>query len=96
MSDINKLLLKDWYFQGFNGVPAVLFGAAWSMVRDMPNFLGFGYSACIEYFSNDVCYYLYAWDDLYKVRDELLKHFKTQKNYLSYLIKSDEKICKKV
>lgn len=93
MSNINNLLTKDWYFQGFNGVPAVLYGPARSMVRDMPNFLGFGYQACIEYFSNDVCYYLYAWEDLYKVRDELLRHFRLDKNYLNYLLKSDKKIC---
>lgn len=96
MNKINDLLTKDWYFQGFNGVPAVLYGPARSMVQDMPDFLGFGYSACIEYFSKDVCYYLYAWEDLYKVRDELLKHFRADKNYLNYLLKSDEKICARV
>ncbi|MBI5221420.1 MAG: hypothetical protein HY979_01290, partial [Candidatus Magasanikbacteria bacterium] len=96
MNNINDLLSKDWYFQGFNGVPAVLYGPARSMVRDMPDFLGFGYSACIEYFHNDVCYYLYAWEDLYKIRDELLRHFRVDKNYLNYLLKSDEKICKRV
>ncbi len=96
MQNINNLLNKDWYFQGFNGVPAVLYGPAWSMVRDMPNFLGFGYSACIEYFNNDVCYYLYAWEDLNKIRDELLKHIRVNKNYLEFLLKSDEKICKSV
>lgn len=96
MKNINDLLKKDWYFQGFNGVPAVLYGPAWSMVRDMPKFLGFGYSVCVEYFSNDVCYYLYAWDDLYKIHDELLKHVKNDKNYLRYLSKSDERLCKEV
>lgn len=94
MSNIKNLLKKDWYFQGFNGVPAVLNGPTRSMVYDMPKSLGFGYSASIEYFSHDVCYYLYAWEDLYKVRDELLKRFKTKKNYLNFLLKLDEKKCK--
>ena len=96
MKKIKNLLQKDWYFQGFNGVPAVLYGPAWSMVRDMPNFLGFGYSACIEYFSHDVCYYLYAWDDLYQVRDELIARFNKDNKYLNFLLKSDAKICKDV
>ncbi len=94
MSNITNLLKKDWYFQGFNGVPAVLNGPTRSMVYDMPKSLGFGYSASIEYFSHDVCYYLYAWEDLYKVRDELLSHFKNKKNYLNFLLKLDEKKCK--
>lgn len=96
MNSLNSLLGKDWYFQGFNGVPAVLYGPARSMVEDMPNFLGFGYSACIEYFSNDVCYYLYAWEDLYKVRDELFKKCRLDKNYLKYLLESDRKLCMQV
>ncbi len=96
MQDINRLTEKDWYFQGFNGVPALLYGPAWSMARDMPKFLGFGYSVCVEYFTKDVCYYLYSWDDLYKIHDELLKRVKRDKNYLRYLSKSDECLCKEV
>lgn len=94
MKNIDDLLKKDWYFQGFNAVPAILYGPARSMVYDMPRFLGFGYSACVGYFSHDVCYYLYAWDDLYKIHDELFKHFKNKKNYLNFLLKSDEQICR--
>ncbi|KKQ28180.1 MAG: Phosphoenolpyruvate synthase/pyruvate phosphate dikinase [Candidatus Magasanikbacteria bacterium GW2011_GWC2_37_14] len=95
MKEINYLTEKSWYFQGFNGVPALLHGPAWSMVRDMPKFLNFGYSVCIEYFSNDVCYFLYGWDDLHRINNELQERFKSSKNFLFYLLKSDEKICKK-
>lgn len=94
MVNMHNLYKKDWYFQGFNGVPAILYGPAWSMVRDMPQFLGFGYSACIAYFKDGVCYYLYAWEDLYKIREELFKHYHSDKKYLNYLLKSDEKICR--
>ena len=90
MQNINNLIKKDWYFQGFNGVPAMLYGPARSMIQDMPNFLGFGYSACVEYFKNDVCYYLYCWEDLNKIHDELIRHFQADKNYLKFLVKADE------
>ncbi len=96
MQNINNLIKKDWYFQGFNGVPAMLYGPARSMIQDMPNLLGFGYSACIEYFKNDVCYYLYCWEDLNKIHDELLRRFKADNNYLKFLVKTDEKLCQEV
>lgn len=94
--DIKDLFKKKWYFQGFNGVPALLYGPAFSMVRDMPKFLGFGYSACVEYFEKDVCYYLYAWDDLYIILDKLLEHYRDDSKYLNYLLKENERICKEV
>jgi hypothetical protein len=94
MNKIDELITRDWYLQGFNAVPALLYGPAWSMVRDMPNFLGFGYSVCIEYFHDDTCYYFYDWRDLDNIKNELLKHFYESKKYLSYLLKQDKKICK--
>lgn len=96
MNIVDKLIEKDWYLQGFNAVPALLYGPAWSMVRDMPSFLGFGYSACVEYFHNDTCYYFYDWQDLNNIKNELLKRFCKDKKYLSYLLKEDKKICKKI
>lgn len=96
MLNINDLPKKKWYFQGFNGTPSLLYGPAFSMVRDMPEFLGFGYSACIEYFEKDLCYYLYAWDDLYAILDKLLEHHKDNSKYLDYLLKENERICKEV
>ena len=91
MPDINDLLKKKWYFQGFNGTPSLLYGPAFSMVRYMPEFLGFGYSACIEYFEKDVCYYLYAWDDLHAILDKLLEHYQRDKGYLNFLLKENER-----
>lgn len=90
---INNLLKRKWYFQGFNGTPALLYGPARSMVKDMPEFLGYGYTAWVAYFRNDVCYFLYAWDDLRDILKELLKRYKKDKKYLSYLIKEDKKVC---
>lgn len=96
MIDTTELSKKKWYFQGFNGTPSLLYGPAFSMIRDMPELLGFGYSACIEYFEKDVCYYLYAWDDLYAILDQLLGHYKKDKGYLDYLLKENERICSEV
>ncbi|MBI2436696.1 MAG: hypothetical protein HYV41_03070, partial [Candidatus Magasanikbacteria bacterium] len=90
MNLLDDLVQKDWYFQGFNGTPTLLYGPAFSMIRNMPDTLGFGYSACIQYFKNDVCYYLYAWDDLYKIRDELLSRFAKDNTYLEYLVTHNE------
>ncbi len=90
---INNLLKRKWYFQGFNGTPALLYGPARSMVKDMPEFLGYGYTAWVAYFRNDVCYFLYAWDDLRNILKELLKRYRKDKKYLSYLIKEDKKVC---
>ncbi len=94
MNDLQKLLHKKWYLQGFNATPALLYGPAFSMVRDMPEFLGFGYSACFEYFKNDVCYYAYAWDDLYDILNKLLEKTASNPKYTEYLVNQNEKICR--
>lgn len=94
MNSIDNLLQKRWYFQGFNGTPALLFGPAQSMVKDMPDVLGFGYkTGCIIFFERDVCYYLYAWDDLFLVRDELLARAKADATYPEWLLEKDKAIC---
>lgn len=94
-NQLKSLLNKKWYFQGFNGTPALLEGAARSAVHAMPKTLGFGYSAIIEYFEDDKCYFLYAWDDLFAIREQLLKKVKQDKTYLSFLIAKDEELCNK-
>ncbi|MSU75588.1 MAG: hypothetical protein EXS55_03685, partial [Candidatus Magasanikbacteria bacterium] len=96
MRKIDELLEKDWYFQGFNGTPALLYGPMYSMFRDMPNFLGYGYSVCIEYFQNDVAYYLYAWDDLRSILKHLLDRYEKDSGYLDWLVDQNEIICQKV
>ena len=96
MINVDNLLKKNWYLQGFNATPAMLYGPAFSMVRDMPKALGFGYCACIEYFKDDVCYYAYAWDDLCAILEILLKKCAGNKNYPGYLVRENEKICHEV
>lgn len=93
---IAQLLKKRWYFQGFNGTPALLHGASRSMVYDMPTMLGYGYGSCIEFFEEDKCYYLYAWDDLYAILKELRAHVTSEPHYLKSLLEQDAKVCKKV
>src|SRR3989338_8217160 len=94
--EIQKLLVKKWYFQGFNATPALVDGAAVSMVDDMPDTLGYGYRANIEFFEDDKCYFLYAWDDLHSILDNILKKTREDRNYLRFLVEKDEEICSKV
>ena len=94
--DIKPLLKKKWYFQGFNGTPALLYGPTRSAVSDMPKTLGYGYKVIIETFEEDKCYFLYAWDDLYAILDELLSRCRKDKDYLRFLLDKDEEVCNEV
>ena len=71
MKDIKSLLNNNWYFQGFNGTLTLLAGGARSAVVEMPQRLGYGYTAIIMYFEKDICYFLYLWDDILGVMKEL-------------------------
>ncbi len=93
---ILELLKKKWYFQGFNGTPGLLNGATWSAVRDMHEVLGYGYSAIITFYEGDKCYFLYGWEDLYAILDNLLKKVRKDSGYLKFLLDKDEEICKDV
>ena len=92
---IKELLKKKWYFQGFNGTPALLYGATFSAVYDMPKTLGYGYKAIIELFEEDKCYFLYGWEDLFSILDNLRSRVKKDKNYLKFLLDKDEEVCNK-
>jgi len=92
---IKELLKKKWYFQGFNGTPALLYGAARSAVADMHKTLGYGYETIIEFFEDDKCYFLYAWNDLYSILNNLRNRFKKDKNYLKFLLEKDDEVCSK-
>lgn len=94
MKDIKFLLKKNWYFQGFNGTLTLLEGGARSAVVDMPQRLGYGYTAIIMYFEKDKCYFLYLWDDMFEIMKELRKRVKKDRGYLKFLNNEDKKACK--
>jgi len=93
---IKQLLKKKWYFQGFNGTPALLYGSTKSTVHHMPKTLGYGYEGIIEFFEGDKCYYLYGWDDLFSILKILRLKVRKDRNYLDFLLKKDEEIVKNV
>src|SRR3989338_1137088 len=93
---IKQLLKKKWYFQGFNGTPALLYGSTKSAVVYMPKTLGYGYKAIIDFFEEDKCYYLYGWEDLFSILDKLRYHAKKDRSYLKFLLDKDEEVCNKV
>lgn len=93
---VKDLLKWKWYFQGFNGTPGMLYGPTWSAVSNMPNLLLCGYSAIIEFFEEDKCYFLYAWDDLYAICDHLRKKVKEDPNYLNWLLDKTYEISEEV
>ena len=37
------------------------------VVDDMPNTIGYGYEAIIDFFEDDKCYYLYGCEDLFSI-----------------------------
>ena len=92
---IKSLLNKKWYFQGFNGTPALLYGSTRSTVNAMPKTLGYGYGGIIFFFEGDKCYYLYAWEDLYSILKRLRANFRKDGNYLKFLLKKDKEFCDK-
>lgn len=90
---IQGLLERRWYFQGFNGTLALLFGAARSAPVNMPKRLGYGYTGLILYFEDDKCYFLYDWSDIHNIHDELLKRVRANNDYLEFLEEEDNKAC---
>ncbi len=53
------LLKKRWYFQGFNGTPALLSVPTIGNIKDSHDVLGYGFTTIIELYDEDKCYYLY-------------------------------------
>lgn len=92
---IKQLLKKKWYFQGFNGTPALLYGAARSAISDVHKTLGYGFEAIIEFFEEDKCYFLYSWESLYSILNNILSRSRKDKNYLKFLLDKDEEVCSK-
>ncbi len=93
-SFILDLAEKHWYFQGFNGTPALLYGPTFSMMRSMPDCLGYGYrSGSVGFFEKDVSYFLYAWNDLHEVFDALWKRYQQDHGYLQLLLTKDKERC---
>ncbi|MBD3164030.1 hypothetical protein GF323_02430 [Candidatus Woesearchaeota archaeon] len=60
----------------------------------MKNRLGFGYSGIIMYFEQDKCYFLYSWEDMQKIKRELIKKVKKDPDYLIFLDDEDKKACR--
>lgn len=98
-----ELVKKHWYFQGFNGTPALLSAPTIGNVKDCWDVLGYGYSIIIEFYEGDKCYYLYDWEDLEKNLQIILEKVKQNKGYLQWMLEKDnelreahEKVMKKL
>ncbi len=81
--DISK---KKYYFQGFNATPMLVEPPALSL-RSIWDELGYGYTVIVIQYEQDKCYFLYSWDDLYKMVDQLLKNVDNKKGYLEWMRK---------
>ncbi len=93
--DKKELLLKKrWYFQGFNGTPALLSGPTVGNIKEGHEVLGYGYTTILEYYEGDKAYYLYDWNDLEEGLKIILKKVKEDKTYLNWLLKKDEELRK--
>lgn len=90
---IRGLAKKEWYFQGFNGTLTLLAGITRSGSVELVEKLGYGFDAIVVYYEHDKCYFLYAWDDLHHIHDQLMAKVKADKEYLAYLTEEDEKVC---
>lgn len=93
MNNFDNYIRRNWYLQGFNAVPAFLYGPIHSMFFEMPNFLDYGYTGCIVIYKKDVCYYLYDWEDLRNIQNQLINRYEKDPSYLSFLLESDRKFC---
>src|SRR3989338_5334716 len=87
-----QLLKKRWYFQGFNGTPALLSVPTRGNVDEGWQILGYGYSTILEYYEADKCYYLYDWEDLEKNLQIILEKTKNDPNYPEWLVKKDKEL----
>jgi len=85
-------LKRNWYFQGFNGTPALLSGPTIGNVKEGFETLGYGYSHIIEFFEEDKCYYLYDWDDLQKNLKEIINRTKKDQKYPLWLVAKDKEL----
>jgi len=94
--EISKMLDKNWYYQGFNATPGFSYGPVYSMFFDMYDVLGFGYTSVICFFEKDVCYYLYDYDDLEHIKNELVERYSKDPSYLEWLLLTDAQICQRV
>lgn len=90
---LKSIFKKDWYIQGFNGVPIFLNSCAASLVP-MKERLGYGYSGFICGYQDDYCEYGYLHSDLVGVWAEAKKRIKEDGNYLMKIKSQYEEIFK--
>ncbi|MDZ4385502.1 MAG: PEP-utilizing enzyme [Candidatus Moranbacteria bacterium] len=93
-TDLEAVFKKDWYIQGFNGVPIFLNSCAASMVP-MKKYLGYGYTGFICIYQDDYCEYGYLHSDLADVWRQAKKKIEENKNYLVKIKKHYEEVFKK-
>jgi len=92
--DLEMALEKDWYIQGFNGVPIFLNSCAASLVP-MKKHLGYGYSGFICSYQDDYCEYGYLQSDLADVWMQAKKKIGEDNDYLVKIKNRYEEIFKK-
>lgn len=91
--DLEMALEKDWYIQGFNGVPIFLNSCAASMVP-MKKHLGYGYTGFICGYQDDYCEYGYLHSDLADVWRQAKMRIGEDKDYLVKIKKYYEEVFK--
>ncbi len=97
--DVERILKKEYYFQGFNGTPGLLTFGAPSACKYMYEYLGYGYTVLVDFYENDKPYYGYAWDDLHNINKHLMENLAKYKakgrNYLDIIWQKHTAINKK-
>ena len=92
---IDGLLKKEWYIQGFNATPNLLFVAP-GTITPMQKVLGYGYEGFIFDYKNDYGEMRYGSKDMERIALHVIAMCKKDKNYLKDIIKKYEKVIKKL
>jgi phosphohistidine swiveling domain-containing protein len=92
----SHLAKKEWYIQGFNATPNLIYFGITSGIIGLHKNVGYGYSAKIHHYKNDYLDYYYAMEDLEKIGKKLITFYQKDKNYIKNLIKKDETDFKEI
>ena len=84
--DVDNIIKKKYYFQGFNGTPGLLTFGAPSSCKYMYEYLGYGYTVLVDFYEDDKAYYGYAWDDLHSINNHLMENLVKGKDIIFHCL----------